>query len=985
MATWVNRKYVSDWFENSFRTSSIAHLTGLLGVGKTAATRHYLKSQNKLGTEAVKWHTFVKALDITAILGFEGESLESALLQASQSWKIGTVCVWDDVHLLKPNVQYALIQFLKNQDSPAQHVLISEESLTQFLGFEIPTLVLGGLSLDEFKTFMSHETSNMDQETLFQKTRGNLLLIQMGLRTGEFQLNIKSLTSGLSNQAQLMFTTIALLPEGLPLKMIDTLQWNQDVVDELTRRHLMAIDEGRMRISAFSSATLENYLMTQDLSPCLALLSKYQDQLGLSRFSQWRLLLRSQKKIQVENFPVLEPSELENIPIDILESDLKQMSQIEFAPNSAIESQKLRLQLASLIYLGDRKAAMKWLDSTSLEWAPKTPEHRLWFLFDAVYWRNRSNEIEKASTVASQLVNQAQAPLKQFLQIEMALPYVEIDPPRALETLHRVQSQIEKLEEGRVRAELSASAEYQIATCYFNQENFKLAQAHYEKSKIIYEGLKKTYFAAFALLNQAWCHYHLREWQKFESSLEELKKIVLQFGYRYLSVGLDLLEGLLAVENLRESDALRLFSLAEHQTRKFTMRKPWQDAAFEKAKLLTEIGQFGKAMSLISELKPQLSKADTRQKLIEVLEKFESLSQEELRDLFPEGSTSLDAFIRRCLRMREIIPPPVGELSLKDQVLECELGIRQAARARQQSVYHSAVLRLGSALEGVHEPRFERVGYYCVQATLQNSEEEKQHLLEMAELELARVISEASDKRALNAWIECLRKGTSLKVHNDFKNLPHFTQVRWLSWEFVSSETKEAFSLIGPQGTKFSDEPPSPLTSGLTVDETRGDVYWRKKKIAEFSKKPVLRQILIRLLESYPESLSKPALSSSVWGESYSPLVHDSRIYTSVQRIRQLLKADTIENWSLGYRIHPELDFILIRSTQPQARSEDRTQSLILQALKKRKSWMKKAELLEATDSTDSTLKRALSVLLEEGKIERQGAGPAVQYRWKTH
>lgn len=980
MAKWVIRSNVSEWYNGAFKSSSIVHITGLLGVGKTAETRHYLKTHVK---KIIKWHTCVKSLDIASILGFEGQGVESALLQASKSWNDKTLCVWDDVQLLKPNIQYALIQFLKNESSQAQHILISEENLAHFLGYETPVLVLSGLSLDQVKSYITDESTKWEAETLYQKTKGNLLLLQVGLRTGQFQLNISTSTAGLSSEGQQVLTVLALLPEGISSHQLNHFSWSTEILEELQRKHLVTFDEDRYRVTAFPYQALENFLTTQDLKSAVDLILKNRSHLNLSRFSQWRLLIRAPDSNDSENFPIVEPSEIENIPVDILENDLKLMESLKFKANSKIESQKLRLQLASLIYQGDRKPAMKWLDSLNLTWNERTPEHRLWFIFDTVYWRNRSGEIEKASLTASQMVNSVQIPLKQFLQIEMALPFVEIDPPRALETLQRVQTQLLQIPDSNIRIELQASTEYQLATCYFNQQSYQNSLTHYTHSRDLYESLQKRYFAAFALLNAAWCQYHLRQWQNFENGIQELKSIVVQFGYRYLSVGIDLLEGLLAFENVRESDALRMISLAEHQTRKFNMKKPWQDAALEKAKVLVTSGHFQKAQNLITELKPQIPKNDPRQKIMTVLERYESLTQEDLRDLFPDQSQMNDSFLRKYLRLREITGPEIGELSLRDQLIECEVALKQAARQKQKSDYQSQSLRLGSCLENIQEPRLERVGFYCVQSLLQNSQEEKQHLLEMAELELERIVSDSADKKALNLWIQALRKGEDLKNQKNLKNLPLFTQNRWLYWELLSEENQAAYTLVTPEGSTLSEEQPEQLKTGLTVDETRGEVFWKKKKITEFSKKPVLRQILIRLLEAFPGSLSKPALASSVWGESYSPLVHDSRIYTSVQRIRQLISSSTVENWSLGYRLQPDLDFILIRSTQPQARVEDRTQSLVLQALRKRKNWMKKSELLEATDTTDSTLKRALSALLEENHIERQGAGPAVQYRLK--
>ena len=218
------------------------------------------------------------------------------------------------------------------------------------------------------------------------------------------------------------------------------------------------------------------------------------------------------------------------------------------------------------------------------------------------------------------------------------------------------------------------------------------------------------------------------------------------------------------------------------------------------------------------------------------------------------------------------------------------------------------------------------------------------------------------------------------------KNQP--PQGKWKNWVFQKSTEGSEYQVITHQNRYSSAEKPEATKTGTSVDETAGEVTFKGKKISEFSKKPILRQILIRLLESHPSSLSKAALAAAVWGEAYSPLVHDSRIYTSVQRIRDLLKPEMIENWEQGYRWNPKMAFQLVKTPFAKTKTEDRIQNLILEALRKRSKtgdgWMKKSELAEAIDTTDSTLKRALAALLEQTLITREGQGPAVKYKWKA-
>jgi hypothetical protein len=149
----------------------------------------------------------------------------------------------------------------------------------------------------------------------------------------------------------------------------------------------------------------------------------------------------------------------------------------------------------------------------------------------------------------------------------------------------------------------------------------------------------------------------------------------------------------------------------------------------------------------------------------------------------------------------------------------------------------------------------------------------------------------------------------------------------------------------------------------------------------------VLRQILSSLLDHYPNELSKSQLAPVIWGERYSSAQHDPRIYTSIQRLRQLIDTDCIESWKGGYRWTSKVPFALIKTAKGETLSAPRVQTLILQALhnfmKSGLQWATRADLVDATQSSESTVKRELSKLLADGKIQKKGSGPKVFYSLK--
>ena len=177
---------------------------------------------------------------------------------------------------------------------------------------------------------------------------------------------------------------------------------------------------------------------------------------------------------------------------------------------------------------------------------------------------------------------------------------------------------------------------------------------------------------------------------------------------------------------------------------------------------------------------------------------------------------------------------------------------------------------------------------------------------------------------------------------------------------------------------------PFQMTNGLVLIEHQGLIYYKQKKKDDFYKKPILRQILALILKIYPESMSKNILASTVWGEEYSPLIHDSRIYTSIQRIRDLLSSTAIENWNNGYRWSSREDFFYYVRDELQNVGQHKLKYLIIETLHKCKKNGKgsigRKELVESLGSSDATIKRFLYELMSEGKIRRSGAGSSVYY-----
>ena len=90
----------------------------------------------------------------------------------------------------------------------------------------------------------------------------------------------------------------------------------------------------------------------------------------------------------------------------------------------------------------------------------------------------------------------------------------------------------------------------------------------------------------------------------------------------------------------------------------------------------------------------------------------------------------------------------------------------------------------------------------------------------------------------------------------------------------------------------------------VILESTLGEV--------QFERRFVLLEIFYLLSERPGHVFSKEDLVSQVWREEYNPLVHDSKVYTSISRLRKLLEPDFkhpvyILNERDGYSFNPNI------------------------------------------------------------------------------
>ena len=61
---------------------------------------------------------------------------------------------------------------------------------------------------------------------------------------------------------------------------------------------------------------------------------------------------------------------------------------------------------------------------------------------------------------------------------------------------------------------------------------------------------------------------------------------------------------------------------------------------------------------------------------------------------------------------------------------------------------------------------------------------------------------------------------------------------------------------------------------------------------------------------------TKEEIAEKLWRENYNPLAHESRVYTTVRRLRDFLesltKSELVETVGARYRLNPEIKFTIL-------------------------------------------------------------------------
>lgn len=1026
------RRAEIEWLNKFSAWNRLLTVIGPKGVGKSTILRHWVGSQKI----HARWFTCNHFLSLASLLGNAELSLEAALEHASPSWSDLDVVVWDDVHLLPQAARLTLFIFLKNLPTTCLHLIVSDESLLEEHGPEVPELFVSPLTEEEVERYLIELTGydkKISATEVLRATGGLPLFINLYLhKPSEISFLQKGLLESLSPHARRFLLLASTLKGTLARAEACSCLGQNDLsaaIHELEKRLLLGSDFQNSDTFSVAPHVRDIALASLNKQESRALdLEALKIRMARDKADPFEIFIQALQageldiaRDRIGGFKLTRLEPLSQSELQVLSKWLEEYcAKIDWAGTLAVpmaaEYRFARLLIHALILQGRREEALNACRKLKELLPPERlpdPEAQ-WLAYDIIHWMNRSNLTEETKELLNHVLARSQAPMLYFFQIEQAKPYVDTIPARAIEVLKRLLQACDKIANpSETEILIKAQAQFQFARAlqleltfitspsatggFSGSHNLKEAARLFAMAEENYKLIDRPYFGAISGLNRAWIALELRDFVLLQELLGGLKAKAKKFGYRYLIGGIDLIAATIDRLSGANGQAFERVEAVFESLKTIAPRQAQIDSLKEKARILAALGLVEKSAAVVE----QIASVTSDKRFVDILRLecgIDDLNFEELCDRWNqtgEADTNESFWISLLERGHEPSVP-----GYREQLQRCAIGRLALAqfelltriRSGQKELVWQSIGQIEQLLAamGAGEPKVERVALLCLQAQLAGSTREAsangKALLERASIELKRWGCDNLLKSPFEAWIDFLSSRDSKAIADDprWSKARVLDQERWGLWIGERAKSNLYLMETAEGKTEVSEIPRDFSMYSIVLLEHLGQVTFHGTELVEFHRKTVLRQILALLFEVFPSGLAKATIATTIWGETYSPEVHDPRIYMNIKRLRALFGAEAIESWNGAYRWNSRYTFAYVKSLEAKSLGQSKLQVLLVQALKNYqasgKIWASRSELVEATGSSEATVKRALSRLVSDGTIVRKGAGPSVVY-----
>lgn len=1002
----VRRISLLSKLESIHAVSRCAFIYGSRGIGKTTLVSGWIKDHKA----KVLWMSLERQIPFEEVLAFEidedveGKSAEWLLRKLSKSWSDYDYVVWDNFHFLSEHLKKVVVSFVNSRPQFPKQFILSDEQISHNYFPEIGRLEIEAFSVNEVSDFFEGKLDSKELENVFSKTSGIPLLLNL------YSISKEGLNSFIGSEFEEMDASVidflkawAVLGRSINENEVFSLakeyQLNTDnFVEELSKRNIIKTF-GRLENKLFELQKhievyfLEN-LSPNDISSITAKLVGTISSDSENIIESLSLALTTSdseiiKKV-LSHFPShLGLQGIESISVD-LQNELivlvdKALGLKDLNVHDKVILNRFLMKLQ--IVRGQRDRAIeeitpfidKYLRVESLS------EHEKLFICEFTSFLNSYYKSEKARALCEQVIAYVDFETASYLKIEKAVSLMQNDINLSLSILQEVQKEI-TYSELKDNKKILSMLHFQLARCTYHLNDNHRALENYEKAAQIYKETGNLYFHAMCTMNTLWIYLRNENYEYLEKGINEIYPYAQDFSHGLVLAGLNLIKAKkfrhhLLLKNARESIDLALdylgvkgpyFSLKDVLSEKIRvclMREERIEAEQTFDLLIKKAREHNKEKDddLVLLQKEILAYDSSKEELIESWEETS----------FKDG---IEPYGKRFLLQYNIECSPIPAAPLYT-CFQIEGRIRQLLESganKEECLQQVIKLKKISTSDDINS------FYILCSFFLKASGEEDTNCEDLLE-------KWSADERVKNIyrmWLSQIKGDENQIKWGDYRKGDVARLKVFVENSFGAAQAKYE-RLENGESSLCSQikENPEKIKGYFIFIEDTGELWFNGSQIHEIAKRTQLKKLLAALFEVSPAALSKEDITTMVWGDSYDPLIHDARIYTSVQRLRELLEMEqVVVNIDNSYAWNPKLKFIFYRPRRDKAKiASNRNQTLILKCMEHAREQgsfeIGRSFLVEKTGLSESSIKREISQLLHSNHLVKVGAGRSIRYK----
>lgn len=991
--------------ETIHAVSRCAFVYGSKGIGKTSLVSSWLKSKGS----KILWISLERQIPFEEVLAFEvdeeanGKSAEWLLRKLSKKWDDYDYVVWDNFHFLSEHLKKVLVSFVSSRPQFPKQFILSDEILAHNYFPEIGKIEIVPFSVEEVSEFFENQLSKEELANVYAKTSGIPLLLSLySLSKDGLSSFISSSLEELDEAKYSFLKSWAVLGRSINEGELLSLAREYDLdtailVDELSNRNIIKT-HGRLETKLFELQKHIEVYFLENLSP--KEISDITARLVLSISSDSENVIESLSlSLSTMNLDVIKKT-LNTLPVNLglqglesisfeVQSELLELidKALSLKNLNVIEKVILNRFLMKLqIVRGNRDRAISEITPFIEKFlnVEKLSDHEKQFICEFTTFLNSYYKSDIAQKLCERVIPHVDFETASYLRIERAVSKMQSDFKMSLEILQELQKEIvhsELNENPKILSMLS----FQLARSYYHLNDNKMALEYYEKAALLFKERGNLYYHAMCTMNTLWIYLRDENFEKLEKAIDDIYPYAEDFSHGLVLAGLNLIKAKVARHRLELKIAREKIDLSIDY---LGIKGPYfslKDVLSEKVRICLLREERIEAEQtfdlLIKKAREHGKEEDEDLRLLQKEISSIDLSQDEIIELWSEVvfKTGIEPYGARFL-------------------LEFGESCDNIPGTPLYSAYSILGKLRGHLLNGATKEeclgqigRLKKIvpndlNFFSLFADLFAL-----HCGENISFNIKAIDDWSADERVKNiyrTWHDQITKNKVNFKWNDFRKGDVAKLKSFIEHSFGGTTNKYERIENGELSlcSEIQEDIKTLKGQFLFIEDT-GELYFDGKEIKDIAKRTQLKKFLLGLLEVSPSVLVKDEITTLVWGDIYDPLIHDARIYTSVQRLRELLQSeDCIVNAENGYGWNSKKKFILYRLRRDKAKiASNRNQALILKCMEHAKEIghieIGRSFLVEKTGLSESSIKREITQLLHNNHLIKVGAGRSVKYK----